>query len=77
MRKLFLLTMLVFTTVVSANNSPRIIYQDSAIIITVEGVFSKRTGKQVEFKESINWKEEDFFTQQEKYCEQETLTKQQ
>ena len=75
MRKLFLLTMLMFATIVSANNSPRIIYQDSAIIITTDGVFSKRTGKQVEFKESINWKEEDFFTQQEKYCEKETLTK--
>ena len=74
MRKLFLSTMLVFTTIVSANNSSRIIYQDSAIIITAEGVFSKRTGKQVEFKESINWKEEDFFTQQEKYCEKPALT---
>jgi len=50
----------------------RILYQDDNIVVVKEGVFSKRTGKRVQFREASNWEEEDFFTQQEKYCEKES-----
>jgi len=50
----------------------RILYQDDNIVVVKEGVFSKRTGKRVQFREAPNWEEEDFFTQQEKYCEKES-----
>ena len=49
----------------------RILYQDDNIVVVKEGVFSKRTGKRVQFREAPNWEEEDFFTQQEKYCEKD------
>jgi len=50
----------------------RILYQDDNIVVVKEGVFSKRTGRRVQFREAPNWEEEDFFTQQEKYCEKES-----
>ena len=50
----------------------RILYQDDNIVVVKEGVFSKRTGSRVQFREAPNWEEEDFFTQQEKYCEKES-----
>jgi len=50
----------------------RILYQDDNIVVVKEGVFSKRTGKRVQFRQAPNWEEEDFFTQQEKYCEKES-----
>ena len=53
-------------------NLSRILYQDDNIVVVKEGVFSKRTGKRVQFREASNWEEEDFFTQQEKYCEKES-----
>jgi len=50
----------------------RILYQDDNIVVVKEGVFSKRTGRRVQFRQAPNWEEEDFFTQQEKYCEKES-----
>ena len=54
-----------------------ILYQDNNIVVLNEGVFSKRTGNPIKFRQSPKWKEEDFFTQQEKYCEKDTATEQQ
>jgi len=50
-----------------------ILYQDRNIIVTDKGVYSTRTKKLIIFREDPNWEEEDFFTQQEKYCEKESI----
>jgi len=47
-----------------------ILYQDSTIVVTKNGVYSKRTGNKIIFTPADDWVEEDFFTQQQKYCEQ-------
>jgi len=49
-----------------------ILYQDRNIIVTDKGVYSTRTKKLIIFQEAPNWEEEDFFTQQEKYCEKDS-----
>jgi len=49
-----------------------ILYQDRNLIVTDKGVYSTRTKKLIIFQEDPNWEEEDFFTQQEKYCEKES-----
>jgi len=50
----------------------KILYQDGNIFVTDKGVYSVRTKKLIIFQEDPNWEEEDFFTQQEKYCEKES-----
>jgi len=64
-----------FATVIMAfddSYGSEILYQDRNIIVTDKGVYSTRTKKLIIFQESPNWEEEDFFTQQEKYCEKES-----
>lgn len=51
----------------------KVLYQDGNIIVTNNGVYSVRTKKLIIFREDPNWEEEDFFTQQEKYCEKESI----
>jgi len=46
-----------------------IIYEDDLIVVKYNGVFSKRSGNPIQFRLAPDWEEEDFFTQQEKYCE--------
>lgn len=46
-----------------------ILYEDNQIVVKYSGVYSKRTGNPLQFRQSPNWEEEDFFTQQSKYCE--------
>ena len=59
------IAILFFATTVNAE----VLYQDNNITVTDEGVFSTRTGKPIEFRQAPDWEEEDFFTQQSKYCE--------
>jgi len=47
----------------------KILYEDDQIVVKYSGVYSKRTGNPLQFRQAPNWEEEDFFTQQEKYCE--------
>ena len=64
-----------FATVIMAfddSYGSEILYQDRNIIVTDKGVYSTRTKKLIIFQEAPNWEEEDFFTQQEKYCEKES-----
>ena len=61
--RLILLTLLYNTAFAT------VLYEDKNILVTKEGVFSKRTGDPIEFTPSPSWVEEDFFTQQAKYCE--------
>ena len=56
---------------VALANIEKNLYEDDNIYVTKEGVFSKRTHKRIDFKTDPNWVEEDFFTQQEKYCEKD------
>ena len=46
-----------------------ILYEDDTIVVKYSGVYSKRSGNPIQFREAPNWTEEDFFVQQEKYCE--------
>jgi len=52
-----------------------ILYIDQNIVVTDKGVYSRRTGKIIEFTSAPDWEEEDFFTQQEKYCEKDAKSK--
>lgn len=64
-----------FATVIVAIDTSygsEVLYQDKNIIVTDKGVYSTRTKKLITFQESPNWEEEDFFTQQEKYCEKDS-----
>ena len=64
-----------FATVIMAfddSYGSEILYQDRNIIVTDKGVYSTRTKKLIIFQEAPNWEEEDFFTQQEKYCEKDS-----
>ena len=64
-----------FATVIMAFDDSygnEILYQDRNIIVTDKGVYSTRTKKLIIFQEAPNWEEEDFFTQQEKYCEKDS-----
>ena len=47
----------------------KILYEDDQIVVKYSGVYSKRTGNPLQFRQAPIWEEEDFFTQQEKYCE--------
>ena len=47
----------------------KILYEDDQIVVKYSGVYSKRTGNPLQFRQAPNWEEEDFFAQQEKYCE--------
>jgi len=46
-----------------------ILYEDDQIVVKYSGAYSKRTGNPLQFRQAPDWEEEDFFTQQEKYCE--------
>jgi len=46
-----------------------VLYQDENILVTKDGVFSQRTKQPIKFRSAPDWVEEDFFTQQSKYCE--------
>ena len=46
-----------------------ILYEDDTIVVKYSGAYSKRTGNPLQFRLAPDWEEEDFFTQQEKYCE--------
>jgi len=64
-----------FATVITAFDDSygnEILYQDRNLIVTDKGVYSTRTKKLIIFQEAPNWEEEDFFTQQEKYCEKDS-----
>jgi len=64
-----------FATVIMAfddSYGSEILYQDRNLIVTDKGVYSTRTKKLIIFQEDPNWEEEDFFTQQEKYCEKDS-----
>ena len=64
-----------FATVITAFDDSygnEILYQDRNLIVTDKGVYSTRTKKLIIFQEDPNWEEEDFFTQQEKYCEKDS-----
>ena len=63
--KTFLLVLLVSNTYAQ----DKILYEDDTIIVKYSGAYSKRTGNPLQFRQAPNWEEEDFFTQQEKYCE--------
>ena len=56
---------------VALANIEKNLYEDDNIYVTKKGVFSKRTNKPITFRQADNWTEEDFFTQQEKYCEKD------
>ena len=56
---------------VALANIEKNLYEDDNIYVTKQGVFSKRTNKPITFRQADNWTEEDFFTQQEKYCEKD------
>ena len=47
----------------------KILYEDDTIVVKYSGAYSKRTGNPLQFRLAPDWEEEDFFTQQEKYCE--------
>ena len=49
-----------------------VLYEDRNILVTKEGVFSKRTGEPIAFTPAPDWEEEDFFSQQAKYCEKDS-----
>lgn len=72
--KFLLLSMVLVVASVGAieYNRSKVLYEDKIILVTKDGVFSKRTGEPLKFRPAPDWKEEDFFTQQEKYCEKET-----
>jgi len=64
-----------YATVITAfddSYGSQILYQDRNLIVTDKGVYSTRTKKLIIFQEDPNWEEEDFFTQQEKYCEKDS-----
>jgi hypothetical protein len=46
-----------------------ILFQNNAIIIYTDNTVVYADGSKVVFEPSSTWVEEDFFTQQEKYCE--------
>ncbi len=52
------------------------IYSDQSITIYADNtVVSTKTGRPLVFSESKTWVEEDYFTQQEKYCEVDSIHK--
>ncbi len=67
-KQIMVLALLVVSVNVGAQKAP--IYSDQSIIIYADNtVVSAKTGKPLVFSESKKWVEEDYFTQQEKYCE--------
>lgn len=58
----------------SALASKEIFYTDQNITIYTDNtVVETRSGKSAVFKPSDTWVEEDYFTQQEKYCEVDSI----
>jgi len=71
-----ILLMVLLTLSVSVSAEKEIFYSDKNITIYADNTVVQ-TGKNTApiFKPSSTWVEEDFFTQQEKYCEVDSIHK--
>jgi hypothetical protein len=59
---------------VNADADKSILFQDKNLTIYTDNTLVYADGSVPKFKPSVNWVEEDYFIQQEKYCEVDTLS---
>jgi hypothetical protein len=59
----------------SAYADKKILFQDKSITIYTDNTVVYADGSSPVFKPSSTWVEEDYFTQQEKYCEVDSVHK--
>ncbi|MBT3277643.1 MAG: hypothetical protein HN373_06590 [Candidatus Thioglobus sp.] len=72
-QKIFIIILLGVSASVHADKS--ILFQDQNITIYTDNSVVYADGSVPKFKPSSTWVEEDYFTQQEKYCEVDSVYK--
>ncbi len=67
--------MILFSISANAYAEKPILFQDKTITIYTDNTVAYADGSVPVFKPSSTWVEEDYFTQQEKYCEVDSIHK--
>ncbi|MCH9745995.1 MAG: hypothetical protein K0U04_04630 [Proteobacteria bacterium] len=67
--------MVFFGVSIGVNAERAILFQDKTITIYTDNTVVYADGSVPVFKPSSTWVEEDYFTQQEKYCEVDSIHK--
>ena len=67
--------MVFFGVSIDVNAERAILFQDKTITIYTDNTVVYAEGSVPVFKSSSTWVEEDYFTQQEKYCEVDSIHK--
>jgi len=67
--------MVFFGVSIGVNAERAILFQDKTITIYTDNTVVYADGSVPVFKSSSTWVEEDYFTQQEKYCEVDSIHK--